>query len=88
VSAPPLPPLAPGAIPADVRAAGPAAVEGFRSALGFERMLLTQMLGEALPKPEEGADPRQASLPGTVADALVSQGGVGMAQQLYSSFAP
>jgi hypothetical protein len=81
-----LPPLSAGAIPPDVRRAGPDAVAGFRAALGFERTLLTQMLGEALPQPEEGADPREASMPSTFADALISQGGLGMADQLYGSF--
>lgn len=83
-----LPALAPGAIPAAVRDQSPAAVEGFKTALGFERTLLTQMLSEALPEPEEGSDPRQAELPGTLADALVAQGGLGMAAQSYASFAP
>ncbi len=46
-----LPALAPGAIPAEVRRAGPEAVEGFRAALGFERTLLSQMLTDALPEP-------------------------------------
>jgi len=81
-----LPQLAPGAVPPEVRRAGPNAVAGFRTALGFERTLLTQMLSEAMPQPEEGADPREASMPSTFADALISQGGLGMAGQLYSSF--
>ena len=83
-----LPALAPGAVPAEVRRAGPDAVEGFRAALGFERTLLSQMLTDALPEPEEGGDPRQANLPATIAHALVAQGGVGMADQLYVDFAP
>jgi hypothetical protein len=83
-----LPALAPGAIPPEVRGGGPDAVAGFRTALGFERTLLTQMLSEAMPQPEEGADPREASMPSNFADALISQGGLGMADQLYSSFEP
>jgi hypothetical protein len=88
VSVEALPALAPGAIPAEVRRGGANAVAGFRTALGFERTLLTQMLGEALPQPEEGADPQEASLPSNFADALISQGGLGMAEQLYTSFEP
>lgn len=83
-----LPALAPGAIPPAVRRAGPEAVDGFKVALGFERTLLAELLKNALPQPEEGADPRQASMPETFAEAIVSQGGVGLADRLYSSFAP
>jgi hypothetical protein len=84
-----LPPLAPGAIPSSVRAAGPEAVEGFRAALSFERTLIEKMLGEALPgeggEEGEGADPRVAELPETVADAIVSAGGAGIATSLVTS---
>jgi hypothetical protein len=78
-----LPPLAPGAIPAEVKSAGPQAVERFRSGLAFERQLLSQLLTEALPEEEEGAEPRAASLPQTLADAIVSQGGAGIAGNLF-----
>lgn len=78
-----LPPLAPGAIPPSVREAGPEAVEGFRAALGFERIFLTELLSQALPK--EGDDPRAAMLPETVADAIVAQGGTGVATELSSA---
>jgi hypothetical protein len=81
-----LPPLAPGAIPATVRAEGPDAVAGFRAALGFERILLDELLSEAMPT-HEGGDPREAGMPGTLADAIVSEGGAGMATGLYGAFA-
>lgn len=82
MSAEALPPLAPGAIPAEVKTAGPQAVERFRSGLSFERLLLSQLLTEALPE-EEGGEPRVASLPQTLADAIVSRGGAGIAGQLF-----
>jgi hypothetical protein len=75
-----LPVLAPGAIPAEVRRAGPAAVDDFRAGLGFERMLIAELLGEALP--EQGGDPRAALLPETLADAIVARGGLGLAAEL------
>jgi hypothetical protein len=76
-----LPPLAPGAIPASVRGAGPQAVEQFRAALSFEEVLLGKLLSAALPE-EEGGDPRAAQLPETLADAVVAAGGAGIATSL------
>lgn len=78
-----LPALAPGAIPADVRRAGPEAVAGFRAGLGFERMLITELLDQALP--EQSEDPRAALLPETLADAIVARGGLGLAAELAPS---
>jgi hypothetical protein len=82
-----LPPLGPGAIPDSVRAGGPQAVEGFRAALSFERTLIEKMLSAAMPEEEEGADPRVAELPETVADAIVAAGGAGIATSLVASTA-
>ncbi len=88
---PALPPVAPGAVPDSVRAAGPKAVEGYESALGFERLLLSKMLAEALPEEGQGggegtpgaAEPRAASMAETFADAISAAGGVGIAADLY-----
>jgi Rod binding domain-containing protein len=89
-------------VPAAVREEGADAVGAYRAALQFESMLLKQMLAEALPESptgsgqEEGfgggeggaftATPTPVSLPETVADAVAAGGGLGLAQQLYSSF--
>lgn len=81
----PLPPLAPGAVPADVRAQGPQAVDGFKAALSFERVLLGKLLAEALPEPET-ALPSAATMPDTLADAIVAGGGAGIANELYGDF--
>jgi hypothetical protein len=81
-----LPPLEPGAIPPAVRAAGEQSVDRYRTALGFERVLLGEMLTTALPEPEaEG--PQAATVPDTLADALVARGGTGIAAQLYAALA-
>lgn len=77
----PLPPLAPGAVPADVRAAGPQAVDQFRAALSFERVLLTTLLEEALPE-QESPLPTTASMTDLLADAIVADGGAGIAVDL------
>lgn len=81
-----LPTLAPGAIPAAVRERGPEAVQGLRAALGFERVFLAELLSGALPEPEEGADPRAGMLPDALADAIVAQGGIGVAAQLSAEW--
>jgi hypothetical protein len=84
-----LPPVGPGAIPASVRAEGPKAVQSYESALNFERLLLSKLLTEALPEEGqgegEGAEPRAVGMPETLADAITSAGGAGIAADLYRS---
>lgn len=84
-------PLAPGTVlPADVRAAGADAQQEYRTALGFERVLvgqLTKAMQATVGGDEEGGDAGSKSyrdmLPDTMADALVSNGGTGLAHDLY-----
>ena len=87
-------------VPAQVRAEGSGAVRGYRAALGFEAMLLKQMLSEALPESAAatgaesegegggafGVDQTPVSLPETVAEAVVGAGGLGLARDMYGSF--
>ena len=85
-----LPPLAPGTVlPADVRAAGTGAQQEYRTALAFERVLISQ-LTKAMQATVGGEDDGDAGakayrdmLPDTMADALVSNGGTGLAHDLY-----
>lgn len=83
-----VPPLDPAVLPPAVHAAGPDAVDRFRSALGFERVLLGELLQSALPADDGAAGPQAARLPDTLADALVAQGGVGIGAGLYEALAP
>lgn len=83
-----LPPLDPGAVPREVRAGGPEAVDRFRSALGFERMLLGELLQTALPQAGPEAGPQPAQLHDTLADALVARGGIGLGADLYAALTP
>ncbi len=86
---PELPPLAPGTVlPADVRAAGPGAQQEYRTALAFERILISQ-LTKAMQQTVGGEDEGGAAtrtyremLPDTMADALVAGGGIGLASDL------
>ena len=83
-------PVAPGAIPADVRAEGAQAVKSYESALGFEQLLLSKLLTEALPEESEGegAEPRPVSMAETLAETISSAGGAGIAADLYRSTQP
>jgi Rod binding domain-containing protein len=87
---------APIALPADVRAAGSEGEQQYRVALGFERMLVEQ-LTQTMAKDaagsggagEDGFEDGGASaayrdmLPGTLADAVTSAGGLGLAHDLF-----
>lgn len=85
-----LPALAPGTVlPADVRAAGTGAQQEYRTALAFERVLIGQ-LTKSMQATVGGEDDGDAGtkayrdmLPDTMADALVSTGGTGLAHDLY-----
>jgi Rod binding domain-containing protein len=88
-----LPPLPPGTVlPADVRAGGPDAEKDYRTALAFERVLigqLTKAMQATVPGEEDGAGAATKTyrdmLPGTMADALVAGGGIGLAADLARS---
>jgi len=88
----------PGIVPADVRKAGKEAEETYRAALGFERMLTEQLtktmstsastLGGGGEDGEESGETAATSaykdmLPGQLADAVTSAGGLGLAHDLY-----
>lgn len=86
----------PGIVPADVRKAGAEAEETYRAALGFERLLTEQLTktmstaSKALSADggEDGGESAATAayrdmLPGTLADAVTSAGGLGLAHDLY-----
>ena len=79
-------PLA-SALPPEVREGSAEDRKAYRAALGFEQVLLTQLLKEVegLGVPE-GTPAAYAELaPETFADALVAGGGIGLARDLYAS---
>jgi Rod binding domain-containing protein len=88
-----LPPLAPGTVlPADVRAGGADAEKDYRTALGFERVLLGQLtkaMQATVPGEDDDATAATKTyrdlLPDTMADALSASGGIGLAHDLYRS---
>jgi Rod binding domain-containing protein len=86
--------ISPAAIPADVRAAGTEAEETYKAALGFERMMLSQLTKSMFSSAEgEGDEEGQSAatgaykemLPGTLADAVTNAGGIGLAEDLYKT---
>jgi hypothetical protein len=72
------------ALPADVRAAGPDAGKDFKSALGFEQMLVGQLVEEMTPKEGPmGEGPYASTMRDTLTTALMGGQGLGLARQLY-----
>jgi Rod binding domain-containing protein len=90
-----LPPLGPGALPADIQRAPQAKQEEYRAALGFERTLveqlaktMTEVTEASKDSSEDGSEGGGATqtyldmLPGALADQLTSAGGLGLARAL------
>lgn len=91
-----LPPIDNALLPAEVRTGTPADKKDYQSALGFERMLLgelTKALADtAKPAGGDDSEPQDAAssmymqmLPDQLADSLISNGGLGLAQDFYDS---
>jgi Rod binding domain-containing protein len=85
-----LPPIDHAMLPADVRDGTPERRQRYDAALSFERQLLGE-LTKALAKTAAPADDATSSaatktyrdmLPGAMADAVMSEGGLGLAIQL------
>ena len=90
-----LPHIERSALPPELRKASEDDKKLYRTALGFERVLLNQLLesmtraAKAGDEDSEGdaAGGAYASLvPSTMADSLVQRGGTGLARDLYRTF--
>jgi Rod binding domain-containing protein len=77
------------ALPADVRNGSTKDQQTYRAALGFEQALVTQLLNSVDSLTEAGGDEAPAAyknlIPTTLAEAMSSQGGLGLARDLYES---
>jgi len=72
------------ALPADVRSAGTAAVNEYKTALGFEQMLVSELVTEMVPKDGPMAEgPYPSTMQDTLTTALVGGQGLGLARRLY-----
>jgi hypothetical protein len=78
-----LPSVPPSALPADVRNGSKADREAYTAALGFEQILLGQLVGEMLPDGGMTDGPYAASMQEALTAGLVADGGIGLAAQLY-----
>jgi hypothetical protein len=77
-------PLVPAsALPAEVRNGSKADREAYTAALGFEQILLGQLVGELLPEEGIGEGPYAAHAQEAFAAGLIADGGIGLAAQLY-----
>jgi len=77
-----LPPVPDSALPRDVRAGSAQDKQAYRTALGFERLLVAQLVERAMPA-DEDAGPRDAAVHEAFADALMTAGGLGLARQIH-----
>jgi Rod binding domain-containing protein len=81
-----LPAIADTALPAAVRAGSQADKQAYKTALGFEQVLLGQLVKEmtaSTPSLTEG--PRGDAVTDAMTTALTNAGGIGLAPQLYST---
>ena len=82
MSIPGLPSVPTSALPPEVRSGSKADREAYTAALGFEQILLGQLVGELMP---ESQGPYAAHVQEAFATGLVADGGIGLAAQLYPS---
>jgi len=79
-----LSPVSTAALPADVRTAGTQAVKDYKAALGFEQMLVGQlvkgMVGESS---SLGEGPYASTMQDTLTSTLTTGQGLGLARQIY-----
>ena len=90
-----LPPIDQATLPADIRNGSKQDKQAYTAALGFERMLvgeLTKQMAETAKPADSDDDNKDAAssmymqmLPDQLADSVVSNGGMGLAQSLYTS---
>jgi hypothetical protein len=79
-----LSPISDTSLPADVRSAGTQAKQDFKSALGFEQMLVGQLVKEMTGSTGPLAEgPYASTMQDTLTTALVGGQGLGLARQLY-----
>lgn len=83
-----IPAVTGAALPRDVREADRATQDRYRAALGFERVLVKQ-LAESLSRTTGAQESTSAAteharslLPGTLADAITQDGGLGLARTI------
>jgi hypothetical protein len=80
-----LPAVPATALPAAVRNGSDEDKQAYKAALGFEQILLDQLVGEMLPKGTLTEGPYAAPMQEAFTNGLIADGGIGLAAQLYPS---
>jgi hypothetical protein len=80
-----LPQIPSTALPAAVRNGSDSDKQAYKAALGFEQILLNQLVGEMLPKGTLTEGPYAAPMQEAFTSGLIADGGIGLAAQLYPS---
>jgi hypothetical protein len=80
-----LPAIPATALPAAVRNGSDEDKQAYKAALGFEQILLDQLVGEMLPKGTLTEGPYAAPMQEAFTNGLIADGGIGLAAQLYPS---
>jgi Rod binding domain-containing protein len=79
-----LSPISTTALPADIRSAGTDAIKEYKSALGFEQMLVGQLVKSMVREVSSlGQGPYASTMQETLTTALTSGHGMGLARQIY-----
>jgi Rod binding domain-containing protein len=80
------PPISDAALPRDVRAGSAADKQAYKAALGFEQVLLGELVSEMTKAtPSLTGGPRGDAVTDAITDALASAGGIGLAPQLFKT---
>ena len=85
MSIPGLPQVPSSALPTEVRNGTKADRQAYTAALGFEQILLGQLVGEMMPEGALSDGPYAAHAQEAFATGLIADGGIGLAAQLYPS---
>jgi Rod binding domain-containing protein len=70
-------------LPRDVRSGSTADKQAYKAALGFEQVLLGELVKEMAPSLTDG--PRGDAVEDAMTQALTGAGGIGIAPQLYTT---
>jgi hypothetical protein len=71
------------ALPADVRAGSKSAQEDYKAALGFEQLLVKQLVGTMAKDGPLADGPYAQTMQDSFSDALEAGGGLGLARTMY-----
>jgi Rod binding domain-containing protein len=79
-----LAPISTASLPVDVRTAGTQAIKDYKAALGFEQMLVGQLVKSMAGESSSlGEGPYASTMQESLTTALTSGQGMGLARQIY-----